>query len=364
MASRTIGAAALLCLLLTLAMTTRVAAGDERPAIGAPAPLLALHDPSGRARALGDVKGRRGLVILFWAGWSDRSIEELKRLDAAAADLAARGVTIAAVNVERVAPDDADAAKLRGAIDGLHLHVPVLVDRGLELFHAYGVVTVPSTAVVDDRGALAYFLYGYSHEQREALFDAIDAVAGIVRPRAVAARPAVAAPAALRRLQLGRLQLQQGHADAARSSFELAAKADGTFADPLVELAALALDAADRAAARDLLDRAAAVDPNNRALHRERARLAALESGSTSAEDATRAVFADLAAHDDGVAAGYLGFLLWAAGDLAPADAAFKRAADISGVDPRRWIAGDQPERAAALNSMTRYRRQIAAAGR
>src|SRR6185295_18293432 len=102
MASRTIRAAALLILLLTLATATPVA-GDERPAIGAPAPLLALHDPSGRARALADVKGRRGLVILFWAGWSDRSIEELKRLDAAAADLAARGVTIAAVNVERVA---------------------------------------------------------------------------------------------------------------------------------------------------------------------------------------------------------------------------------------------------------------------
>src|SRR6185295_6210382 len=50
MASRTIRAAALLILLLTLATATPVA-GDERPAIGAPAPLLALHDPSGRARA-------------------------------------------------------------------------------------------------------------------------------------------------------------------------------------------------------------------------------------------------------------------------------------------------------------------------
>ncbi|HMF94756.1 MAG TPA: redoxin domain-containing protein [Vicinamibacterales bacterium] len=351
-------------LLLVAALAPRLAIADERPAIGGPAPLLALHDLNGGPRPLADVKGRRGLVILFWAGWSDRSIEELKRLDAASADLAARGVTVAAVNVDRFALDEADATKLRGQIDGLHLRIPVLVDRGLELFHAYGVVTVPSTAVVDGRGTLSYFLYGYSHEQRESLFDAIDAVAGIVRPRAVAPRPAVAAPAAVRRLQLGRLQLQQGHADAARSSFELAAKADPTFADPLVELAALALDGGDLSAARDLLDRAAALDQQNGAMRRERARLAVADAADVPSAADPRTAFADLRAHDDAVVAGYIGFLHWAAGDVAQAEHAFQQAKDISGVDPRASIAGEQPGRAAAWSSMTRYRRQIAAAGR
>jgi len=349
---------------VAIALLPRVARADERPAIGGPAPLLALHDLNGRPRPLADVKGRRGLVILFWAGWSDRSIEELKRLDAASADLAARGVTIAAVNVERFAPDEADVTTLRARTDGLHLRVPVLVDRGLELFHAYGVVTVPSTAVVDDRRTLSYFLYGYSHEQRESLFDAIDAVAGIVRPRAAATRPAVVAPAALRRLQLGRLQLQQGHADAARSSFELAARADATFADPLVELAALALDGDDRVGARDLLDRAATLDQKNAAMRRERARLAALDATDVHSTADPRTAFTDLGTREDAVAAGYLGFLHWAAGDVAQAEHAFQQATDISGVDPRAWIAGEQPGRAAASMSMTRYRRQIAAAGR
>jgi tetratricopeptide (TPR) repeat protein len=350
-------------MLVALALSARAAA-DERPPIGGPAPLPALHDLSGRVRPLAEVRGRRGLVILFWAGWSDRSIEELKRLDAAAADLAAHGVTVAAVNVDRVAPDDADASTLRGRIDSLHLRVAVLVDRGLELFHAYGVVTVPSTAVVDDHGRLSYFLYGYSHEQRESLFDAIDAVAGMTRPRAAAPRSPAVAPAALRRLQLGRLQLQQGHADAARSSFELAAKADGAFADPLVELAALALDAADRSAARDLLDRAAAIDRSHGAMRRERARLATLDAAADSPATEARTALADLATHQDAAAAGYLGYLLWASGDAARADAAFQQALTVSGVDPRAWIAGEQPARAAAWTSMTRYRRQIAATGR
>jgi tetratricopeptide (TPR) repeat protein len=171
----------------------------------------------------------------------------------------------------------------------------------------------------------------------------------------------VVAPAALRRLQLGRLQLQQGHADAARSSFELAAKADGTFADPLVELAALALDASDRVAARDLLERAATLDARSAAMQRERARLAVLDGADSASAADLRMPFADLATDDDAVAAGYLGYVLWASGDAARADAAFRRAHDISGVDPRRWIAGEQPARASAWVSMVRYRRQIAA---
>src|SRR5262245_63767977 len=97
---------------VTAALLPGVARAEERPAIGGPAPLLALHDLNGRPRPLADVKGRRGLVILFWAGWSDRSIEELKRLDAASADLAARGVTTAAANVDRFAAADADATPL------------------------------------------------------------------------------------------------------------------------------------------------------------------------------------------------------------------------------------------------------------
>lgn len=352
--------------LLAIALLARAAAAaDERPAVGGAAPMLVLRDLAGQSRPLADLKGKRGIVIVFWAGWSDRSVEELKRLDAASADLAAHGVTVAAVNVDRFSPDEGDAKELRDLIDRLHPRVTVLVDRGLELFHAYGVVTVPSTAVVDERGRLSYFLYGYSHEQREALFDAIDATAGIARPHAAPAANAAVVPAALRRLQLGRLQLQQGHADAARSSFELASQADARFADPLVELAALAIDAADRASARELLDRAAAIDARSGAVRRERARLSAIDASAAArplpeAQDA----LADLSKRDDAAAAGYLGYLLWAAGDAAQAERAFERAQAISDVDPRACIAGERAGAAAAWSAMTRYRRQVAAAGR
>lgn len=347
---------------ISLASIARPGAADERPAIGAPAPLLTLRDLAGAPHSLKDAIGRRGMVILFWAAWSDRSVEELRRLDGAAPALEAHGVTIAAVNVDRFSLDEAGAAKLGDQINRLHLRVTVLVDGGLELFHAYGVVTVPSTAVLDERGQLTYFLYGYSHEQREALFDAIDRVAGIARPSvAVSASPKVA-PAALRRLQLGRLQLQQGHVEPARSSFEVAVDADKGFADPLVELAALAVDASDFATASNLLDRAAAIDARHVSMRRERARLAALDGSAARVSDAQLAL-TELAGDGDAAAAAYLGYLFWAAGDTR-SESAFDRAKDISDVDPRAYIASAQQSASAASRAMARYRREVAAASR
>jgi peroxiredoxin/Flp pilus assembly protein TadD len=338
-----------------LLLTPSIAAG-QRPAIGAPAPLPVVHDLAGSERSLKQLAGRRGLVVLFWAGWSERSIEELRRLDDVAPDMAAHGVTIAAVSVERFDLAEAEQARLRDRVKALNLRLPVLIDRGLELFHAYGVVTIPSTAVVDASGRLSYFLFGYSHEQREELYDAIDAVAGIVRKPALTATLKVA-PAALRRVQLGRLQLSQGHEAPARSSFEEAVKADATFPDPLVELAALALDSNDFHLARQLLDRAAALDAGHIGVQRERARLAALTGQIGPAQAALEQL---IAKGGDSTTAAYLGYLLQAAGDDQRATTAFDRAKEISGVDPRSYGAKDSSPAGAAAKAMTAYRREVA----
>ncbi|PYR91659.1 MAG: hypothetical protein DMF84_16130 [Acidobacteria bacterium] len=331
-------------------------AAGQRPAIGAAAPLPVVRDLAGSERSLKQLAGHRGLVVLFWAGWSERSIEELRRLDDVAPEMAAHGVAVAAVSVERFDLDEAEKTRLHDRVQRLNLRVPVFVDRGLELFHAYGVVTIPSTAVVDANGRLSYFLFGYSHEQREELFDAIDAIAGIARKPAPAAA-LKAAPAALRRVQLGRLQLSQGHEAPARSSFEEAVKADATFPDPLVELAALALDSNDFRGARELLDRATALDAAHVGVQRERARLAALTGQIVPAQAALEEL---IAKGGDSTTAAYLGYLLHAAGDDRRAMTAFDRAKEISGVDPRSYGAMDPSPAGAAAKAMTAYRREVA----
>jgi thioredoxin-like negative regulator of GroEL len=287
-----------------MVLAASAALAGERPAIGARAPLPPARDLRGVQRSVGDFAGPRGLVLLFWADWSERSLQQLQRLDKTAADMKARGVGLVAVNVERHAAGERDIAGVRDRIGRMGVGVPVLIDDGLEVFNAYGVVAVPSTALVDGGGKLTYFTYGYSHGQSEDLFDALDRLAGI-EPRRATARPK-AAPAAIRRLQFGRMQLSQGRVEPARRSFEAAVEADATFADPLVELAALALDNRDVPAARALLGRASALDSANGAVRRERARLQMIEQGHAAGVAALKEV---AATSPDPIAAAYLRFV-------------------------------------------------------
>jgi thioredoxin-like negative regulator of GroEL len=291
---------------LTAAMVLTASAGlaGERPALGSRAPLPPARDLRGAQRSVGEFAGPRGLVLLFWAGWSERSIQQLQRFDKVAAEMKAHGVGLVAVNVERHDAGEREVAGVRDRIGRLKVNVPVLIDDGLEIFNAYGVVAVPSTALIDGGGKLTYFTYGYAHGQSEDLFDALDRLAGIERTRPTDRQKA--APAAIRRLQFGRMQLSQGRVEPARRSFEAAVEADASFADPLVELAALALDDRDVPGARALLDRAATLEKGSIAVRRERARLQIIEQGRAAGIGALKEI---ASTNQDPIAAAYLRFV-------------------------------------------------------
>lgn len=347
--------------MLTLLMPAASAYASERPAIGSRVPLPVLRDAAGVEQPLARLAGPRGIALLFWAAWSERSVEALERIDGVAAEMMRHGVGVVAINVERHAMSDADLTATRALVTRLKVRMPVLIDRGLELFKAYGVVTVPSTALVDGKGTLAYFLYGYALEQREELFDALDRLAGITRVRG---RAMTAVPAAIRRLQLGRMQLAHGEAGPARESFEAAVKADPAFIDPLVELAALALDEQNLTGARAELDRAASLDASDRLLRRERARLLIIERHEPRAAEAEAALGELAATGTDPIAVAYLAYVLDAAGDAAGARLAFDRAKAAAGVDPRRFLRAGAADGVRITHAMTAFRREVAVRAR
>lgn len=125
----------------------------QRPAIGAAVAWLPALDLQGVDRPLREYSGPKGLVVFFWAGWSERSIEELKRIEAAQKDIRDHGVGIVAVNVEH----EAGAASVPAVKDkaaALGITVPVVVDDGLKIFRAYGVVSVPTGRPRSARGSV------------------------------------------------------------------------------------------------------------------------------------------------------------------------------------------------------------------
>ena len=271
----------------------------QRPAIGGAVARMPALDLQGADRPLQEFAGPRGLVVFFWAGWSARSTQELTRLDAAQRELRDRGLGIVAVNVDHES-GKANLAAVEEQAASLGVSMPVVADDGLKLFKAYGVVSVPSTALVNEKGELVYFLAGYGHAQREELFDAIDRLAGVAQT--APAGPAVrAAPAAHRRLLFGRAQLAGGRVAAARSSFEAAAAADPAYADPLVELAALEIDEGNADAAKAWLDKALAVERDNTRAQAEAARLLFVAGQTSEALAALGAL-----AGREPLAAGYL----------------------------------------------------------
>lgn len=286
-----------------LAVAVPLLLAMQRPAGGGQVTWLPALDLQGAERALKDYAGPKGLVVFFWAGWSERSIEALARLESEQKGIRDRGVGVVAVNVEQES-GAVNVAAVRAKASALGVTLPVVIDAGLRLFKAYGVVSVPSAAVVNDKGELTYFLAGYGHEKRDELFDAINRLAGVEPVRAEAGPAVRAAPAAARRLHFGRTQLAGGRVAAARSSFEAAAAADPAFADPLIELAALAMDEGDAAGARQLLDKAAGLEKDNAFAAVEAARLEFVLGRAAEAAAALETL-----AGRSALAAAYLGFV-------------------------------------------------------
>lgn len=306
------------------------AGAAQRPAIGQAAPLPSLSDLEGVPRSLKDLMGARGLVLVFWAGWSDRSIDEIKRLDADRKDITEHGVGLVAVNVEHQNATAAELGSVKEKVAGLGVSMPVLVDAGLELFKAYGVISVPTTALIDAEGKLILMEAGYSATQRERLFDEIHKLAGIADTRVIPTGPQ-AAPAAIRRLNLGKSQLAGGRIAGAKASFEEAAAADPTFVEPLVELAALAMEEGEPARADDTLGKAAAIDAASPHVAREKVRFEFLRGSLDAA--AACAQLTPLADRDP-VAAAYCSTMK-AEADKAQVAAAMTKARREGGSKPK-----------------------------
>ena len=101
-------------------------------------------------------------VVLFWATWSPRSADALADLQEL---YAGSGMPVVAVNVDSGSPDGELVAEVARATRTTQF--PVVIDRGLNLSGQWGVVAVPSVALVDGAGRVLRTLDGYPPAQRQ-----------------------------------------------------------------------------------------------------------------------------------------------------------------------------------------------------
>ncbi len=206
---------------------------------GMKAPGFVLKTPDGRPFALEKNLGRKGTVVAFWATWSPGSSRLLARLQSFHSKHGGEGLALIGVNVENQTMGPEDREKIRKFAADLKIAFPVLLDERLSTFHRYGVVAVPSTVVIDDKGIVVFELSGLSLLGGEQLFDRISSIVG--------AGPLAAPPVpvyhpderAVREYNLGRQMVEKGMTEAGRAVLVKAADRDPKFVPPVLLLARL-----------------------------------------------------------------------------------------------------------------------------
>ncbi len=221
---------------------------------GMEAPGFRLKDTAGGEVALDAFRADKAVIVVFWAGWSERSVAELADVQKMMAELSAKGLRAVAINVEHEHMTEADAKAVREKIAALKLSYPVLLDPGLDTYRSYGVVAVPSTAVLGEGAVVRSAFNGYPSFALLEMRGQVETLLGIRKPEAAVAaavdRSHKPVHQALLNYNLGRRLYATGMGDMAEPKLKAAAAADPAWAAPRVLLGDIALEKARRDPAR------------------------------------------------------------------------------------------------------------------
>jgi tetratricopeptide (TPR) repeat protein len=125
------------------------------------------------------------VIVVFWSTWSPRSLEELTDLKDVLIKYQDHPIKVVAVNVDSPKLTPASRAMIEKTVTDLGLPFDVIIDEGLKIFYNYGVIAVPSTAVIDSTSVLRYGPSGYSLTTRDNIVDSIEMFLGLSQPDTV-----------------------------------------------------------------------------------------------------------------------------------------------------------------------------------
>lgn len=221
------------------------AAAFKNVAEGSEAPSFKLKAPDGSEVSLDGYKKEKAVILVFFATWSDRAMAELSDLQKFAAELGPKGLKIVALNVEHEHGSEEDIKSIKEKVAALGISFPVLFDAGLDTYRNYGVVAVPSTAVLGEGGIVRSTLNGYPSFASGEIRAQVEVMLGLRKPETaeVAKVETGHKPvhAALLNYNLGRRLYLTGMSDKAEPKLKAAASADPAWAAPRVMLGEILL---------------------------------------------------------------------------------------------------------------------------
>lgn len=202
------------------------------------------------------------VIVVFWASWSQRSLEELEALKEIMTDVSEQPIKIIAVNVEGQNITSKQKQEIIELSLSMDLPFPSIIDEKLEIFYEFGVIAVPSTAIFDTTGTLRYGPAGYSLTTKDLIVDSIMILLGIREPSIVTPlkegyQPK---PKALRYYNLALSLRHQRMYERAMKNLEQARSIDSNFAMIYSLMGEIQLKLGDAVGAIDYYSRAVSTD--------------------------------------------------------------------------------------------------------
>jgi thiol-disulfide isomerase/thioredoxin len=154
------------------------------PLVGQAAPQMQLDLLDGGTLDLASYKGKKIVILDFWATWCGPCTEAMPIIEKVAAQYKDKGVLLFAVNVEEGADD------VRKFLDDAKLKVTVALDKDGDAARAYKAEGIPQTVLVGKDGSVQVVHVGLLPDLEEQLAKELD---GLLAGKNLAAETLAAA---------------------------------------------------------------------------------------------------------------------------------------------------------------------------
>jgi len=154
-----------------LSLLTSVPVRAEGPTLGQPAPPFTLADLGGKSLRLEEFRGKKAVVVNFWATWCVPCRDEMPTLERLWQERQG------SLEVLGVSVDVGDPERVKSFVRAVGVTFPILLDPEGKAGRPYRIRALPTSFVIDRSGVLRSREIGYrdwtSSETRYFLDEAL-----------------------------------------------------------------------------------------------------------------------------------------------------------------------------------------------